>query len=194
MEKKPNGNKVKIYKAARKLFSRHDFDEVNVRMICSEAGVSIGTFYHYYPSKYDFTSIFYDHLDEYAIGIKQKVENGDCAAVEKVVSYFALQGAYIAEGNNINDTMALLLIHVKHPSIDIYSHDRVTYTYVLDLLRECQEEGSLPESLSREMLADFLFAAFRGLLIDWRANGRSYSLGERAKLYASAVLRAYTTR
>ena len=193
MEKEPNENKVKIYKAARKLFSQYDFEDVTIRMICEKANVSIGTFYHYYPSKYSFMSIFNDHLDEFARTIKKKIDQGSYSATDKLVKFFVFQSDEISEGNNVKDTITLLQIQIKHPEADIYSHDRASYTYVMDMLRECQETGSLPESLSLEMLADFLFASFRGLVIDWWANDKSYSLSERMEIYTSAILRAFQT-
>lgn len=43
--------KKKIYDTGVSLLQQYGFDGVNVSQIAKKAGVSVGTFYHYYTSK-----------------------------------------------------------------------------------------------------------------------------------------------
>ena len=45
--------KDKIYKVGIELIQKYGIDGVNVTQIAKAAGVSVGTFYHYYTSKLD---------------------------------------------------------------------------------------------------------------------------------------------
>lgn len=47
------GKKEDIFSAAYELFSKNGFKSVNVADITRLAGISVGSFYHYYPSKED---------------------------------------------------------------------------------------------------------------------------------------------
>ena len=57
--------KRKIYNAAVELFNKHGFDNTTIEDISRKAGVSVGAFYHYYPSKTDIYSELYKKIDEY---------------------------------------------------------------------------------------------------------------------------------
>ena len=60
-------NKLKIERAARKLFTRQGFHGTTVREIAQHAGVSMGKLYLYYPAKED---IFIDLVQR----MSQKME------------------------------------------------------------------------------------------------------------------------
>lgn len=43
--------KTKIYECAKELFSNKGFKDTNVSGITKMAGIAVGSFYNYYPSK-----------------------------------------------------------------------------------------------------------------------------------------------
>ena len=49
--------KDKLFFAADALLSEKKYEDITIRDIISKAGVSIGTFYHYFPTKLD---VFYE--------------------------------------------------------------------------------------------------------------------------------------
>lgn len=50
-----------IFNHAIKLADQYGYENVTVRMICSEAGISIGMFYRNFDSKGDVLLYFYEH-------------------------------------------------------------------------------------------------------------------------------------
>lgn len=67
--------KEEIFKAGRELFLLKGFRDVNVSDITREAGVGVGTFYNYYPSKEE---LFFDiYFEENEAAKKSIVESLD---------------------------------------------------------------------------------------------------------------------
>ena len=54
----------KIYRSAVELFKRRPYDEVKIADICEQAGVSVGVFYHYFPSKGHLFNESYLHFEK----------------------------------------------------------------------------------------------------------------------------------
>ena len=46
--------KTRLVNTMSELFKKHPLEEIKITDICKEAGVSVGTFYHYYRSKADY--------------------------------------------------------------------------------------------------------------------------------------------
>ena len=57
--------KNKIYRVGIKLIQKYGIDGVNVTGIAKAAGVSVGTFYHYYTSKLDLLMDLYRSGDQF---------------------------------------------------------------------------------------------------------------------------------
>lgn len=66
-QKQAAATKQKIYDAALALFAHSSYEGVTVRDICAKAGVSVGIFYHYYPSKENILNegFGYDQFDDF---------------------------------------------------------------------------------------------------------------------------------
>lgn len=61
---------AKLYDAARKLFLEQGFKATNIASIASKAGVAVGTFYNFYPSK---SAIFIDIYNAENEQVKQSI-------------------------------------------------------------------------------------------------------------------------
>jgi AcrR family transcriptional regulator len=65
-------NKLKIERAARKLFTRQGFHGTTVREIARAAGVSMGKLYLYYPTKEDIFIDLVHHMGKEMEALRQK--------------------------------------------------------------------------------------------------------------------------
>lgn len=54
-----------VFNTALKLLEHKDFEDIKIRDIVSEAGVSIGTFYNYFSTKLDVFYETYTLADDY---------------------------------------------------------------------------------------------------------------------------------
>jgi AcrR family transcriptional regulator len=66
-------NKLKIERAARRLFTRQGFHGTTVREIARAAGVSMGKLYLYYPTKEDIFIGLVQHMEQKMEVLRQKV-------------------------------------------------------------------------------------------------------------------------
>ncbi len=66
MPKKIPNVKEKILKSAEKLFNHHSYEDVDMRLIAREAGVSVGTIYYHFSDKSGiFISAYEQKLDKF---------------------------------------------------------------------------------------------------------------------------------
>ena len=52
-QKQAAASKNKLVAAAMELFNEKGYEQTTVQDICKRAGLSVGVFYHYFPSKSD---------------------------------------------------------------------------------------------------------------------------------------------
>lgn len=63
---------TQIFEAARKLFLKQGFKSTNIAAITTQAGVAVGSFYHFFNSKEDIFIQVYNYENEV---VKQKIMN-----------------------------------------------------------------------------------------------------------------------
>ena len=91
--------KDKIYKVGIELIQKYGIDGVNVTQIAKAAGVSVGTFYHYYTSKLDLFMDLYRSADAYYEN--QLAGQIRHMAFDEQIQAFFLQYASMAENNGV---------------------------------------------------------------------------------------------
>jgi AcrR family transcriptional regulator len=84
MQQRSEETRSQIINSAIKLFSAHGFTAASVDMICKDAGVSKGAFYHHFESK---QALFIALLDSWLRTIDQSIE----ASQDKTVPEMFLQ-------------------------------------------------------------------------------------------------------
>ena len=70
-QKKSQETKERIFRAAKDILQKHGYEQLSIKNICEEAGVSNGSFYHHFKTKDDLLSYYIedqpvinpDHLD-----------------------------------------------------------------------------------------------------------------------------------
>ena len=134
-----------IYNCAKELFSKKGFKDTNISEITQKAGIAVGTFYNYYPSKEKlFMDIF---IDENTKLKRQCMRSLDLSKspLEIVKQMLALN----AEGLNTN------------PILNEWNNKAV-FSRIEQLYRE--ENGI--------QAVDFIFDSFHDLVKEWQAQGK----------------------
>jgi AcrR family transcriptional regulator len=99
----------KILSAAGRLFATHRFHEARMEDIASAAGVGKGTLYRYFKDKEE---LFLALLERAAVGLRQRIEAGQAAAVAPRARLEALVDA-ILEYFDANPYLFDLLQHAE---------------------------------------------------------------------------------
>ena len=67
--KRGEASRAAIFSAALELFQERGYEATTMRVIADRAGVSLGSSYHYFPSKEHFVLEFYRHTHELHLGV-----------------------------------------------------------------------------------------------------------------------------
>ena len=167
--------KKKIFDAAIELIETKGFVNITIQDINELAGVSVGTFYHYYKSKEDVFFELYQSADEYfKEKVSPKLESDELAVGEKIVSFFREYARFNIE-NGLEYVSQLYNTNNKF----FISHKR----YMVELLRKIvidgQNRGDIKNDLSPDEVTDYMFIFGRGIIFDWCLHDGEYDLEEK---------------
>ncbi|NLF34737.1 MAG: TetR/AcrR family transcriptional regulator [Clostridiales bacterium] len=168
-----------ILRTALALMRERDFDQVSVRDICREAGITTGAFYHHFPSKEALLSKGFSPLEQYMEdALTSHEEEGTSLRLWLILSAY---GRYIEEecGELSRRYYQRRLTSPK----DMAPLDpaRSIRQAILECLRQAMEQGTLPSGHTPEWLADFCYRHFRGVVIDWLLHARGYCLVDKMR-------------
>ncbi|MDL2236475.1 TetR/AcrR family transcriptional regulator [Christensenellaceae bacterium OttesenSCG-928-K19] len=181
--------KQKIHDAAFHLMNINGLQNVSIRDICDAAGVSTGTFYHYYASKDEVFTLSAAKLDEIAYAVFNNRDKS-LPLGDQFVSLFLSQAKHIASrGSAI--TNYTLVVHLKNPGLEIFTRKRPFYGFLCQFIDEAQKAGTLSRDFPPEFICDMAQALFRGLWVDWCTENGAFDLASRTKSYLSTFIRQF---
>ncbi len=183
--KQAQATKNKIFEVGIKLLRRKGFDQVNVALITKMAGVSVGTFYHYFDSKLDLFMDIYRSADKYfEEDIPSKLEGKNF--FDKILFFFH---EYAALGQR--DGLDLIKkIYIPENKLFL-TRPRAMHDLLLKIIQEGQLSGEISNHIAAEDLRDSLFLVGRGVIYDWALRDGSYDLFIRMKDMISRILLTY---
>jgi AcrR family transcriptional regulator len=173
--------KRKIYNAAVDLFSRHGFDNTTIEDISRKAGVSVGAFYHYYPSKTDIYSELYKKIDEYYETVV-KAELVEDDFYDNVIIYFKRYAEYNAARGT--DAVKQLFNTLNVLFLD---KNRYMYKLLLEIIQRGEEKNQLTKDMTVSEIEEFLLVVARGVIYDWLLHEGDYDLEEKMVRYISEM-------
>lgn len=178
--------KNKIYETAIDLLKTKDFQYITIEEICSTAGVSVGTFYHYFSSKSDFLIEMYSRADHYFLEeVNQKLIS--TRPLEKILEYFVVYAKY-NEWIGIS-TMKQLYHANNHLFI---TKGRGMQKVLENIIHEGQVEGVILDEMSPIEMTEYLFITARGVTYDWCLHDGQFSLAEQMQQYMGRLLKIFT--
>lgn len=154
--------KNKIRDCANKLFEIKDYDNIIVD-ICKNAGVSVGTFYHYYSSKEDIINDTYDEFDTLTEEtMKTKTFESNIDAILFLLNY---QVDSISSLGPIFTTN-YFKNQLSNKSKYILNKDRYFYRRLIIEVKAAIDKGIINYE-NAEKLTDFLLIITRGSIYNW---------------------------
>lgn len=175
-----------IYSTALKLMERHGFDNITIEMISKEAGVSVGSFYHYFNSKNDLLFELFKRGDDF---FAEKVANSVSGqtAQEMILSYFDhFSEFYILNGIDIIKAL------YNTQSRLFSDENRLIVTMLREIIAKGIENKELSESMSPREATDFLLVTARGLVYKWCVENGQFPLDKVMHRYIAQMLRSLT--
>lgn len=160
-------SRQRLLDAAQRLTGERGFDNVTIQDICTEAGMSVGAFYHYFKSKEEIILAWYGLADAYfGAEVMPRLRESRMSAEEKMMEFAREQvGFGMRYGREY--IAQLYRAQLSYNSPGFYSEDRGIVGGMIELVREGQARGELQNEVSAEQLADELLLIIRGVLLDW---------------------------
>lgn len=180
--------RIKILEIALDLFKEKGMNAVKITDICQAAGVSVGAFYHHFPSKESIIERGYQSIDAY---IEENMKNRsftDCR--EKILTLFKEANSFMEElgWKFIGDVYKYTLSTGNKYTL---STKRFPYRFIEQSLEEGLSSGELRQEVNSEQAAEFLMKLVRGFTFDWCICEGSYSLVEEAGKAVEIILKDY---
>lgn len=177
--------KQRIYESAVELFVHFPYDQVKITDICEKAGVSVGVFYHYFPSKGHVFNEGYTNFEKELRTYLAQVEADPIRIIELAVQKYletnmkkgaAYRSVFLKNQLEIKDSQAIRSVvkNVLSESID----SAVEGGYL---------EGNGPD------IACQLVRALRGFIFEWAMQDGSFHLAEEGIEVARILLNHYRT-
>lgn len=165
----------KIIAAGDKAFAKKGMSNTQIKDICDEAGVSIGTFYHYFENKDDLiVKRFWEFDEPYT-----KLSDTDFAtedAIKNIVD-FSLYFAREAFNKGKKDAMIEYLKARVGVTIKVLRPKNRPYFKILcRIIIKGQESNQIRKDMTPEEIGDLVMIITRGYTFDWANMNGDYDL------------------
>lgn len=178
--------KNRIYQNGIQLIEKYGYENVTVEQIARKAGVSVGTYYHHFQSKFDLFVEIYRQADEYFKAQVPELLARYSGCADRVAAYLGLY-AQLAIDNGLEMVRNLYV-----PTNKMFiTHGRAMQDLLTEILRQGQASGEVSAAVPPENITEKLFVAARGVIFDWSLrDGESDLIADMADMI-QRLLRSY---
>lgn len=91
-QQKSKETKERIFQAAKRILQKKGYEELSIKNICEEAGVSNGSFYHHFKTKDDLLSYYIEdqpRMNPELLELPHNIEEAKYAIVQVYLNYVA---------------------------------------------------------------------------------------------------------
>lgn len=185
VKEKQQRRRSEIIEALIPLIASVPFEQLSVNEICAAAGISVGSFYHYFEKKSDLLvgllGLIDEHLEEAVYPLLS--EGG---AVEKLRG-FAREWAKYVNAHGLERSK--LISSVEPANTDLSGQKRSSVVFLENIFREGQAQGVIGSARSPEALGELYLLALRAVTTDWSRNNARYSLPEKMEEFMDIWLK-----
>ena len=99
-QQKSRETKEKIFQAAKRILQKKGYEELSIKNICEEAGVSNGSFYHHFKTKDDLLSYYIEDqpkIDPDLLELPDSVDGVKEGIIQVYMNYvkYRSEGAHV---------------------------------------------------------------------------------------------------
>ena len=180
--KQAEKTKNKIYKNGVKLIIKRGYDNITVEQISKAAGVSVGTYYYYFKSKFELIREIYKKGDEYFLQeVAGKLKSSTCK--EQIIEFFDRYATF-----NINNGIAMVKNLYNSDNKMFITDGRAMQKILLDIIEYWIQNESFIEDLFSIEICRILFIAARGVIYNWCLYDGTLDLNKEMNIVISAMV------
>lgn len=154
------------------LIASEDFDRISVSDLCEAAGISVGTFYHYFSKKTDILVglllIIDEDLEENVFPLltnKDEMEN-----------LRILTHGWASHIQEHSLEQSKLISAVNPESEGMLESERVSVRRIRQIFESAQKKGQIGTRFSAEELTEFTLLMLRSVSTDWSRREGNYDI------------------
>lgn len=190
VSKKQNKKRSEIIEAVIPLICSKSFEQISINDICNCAGISVGSFYHYFSKKNDILVGLIGLIDEYLETAVYPMLTHEDEITN--IQIFAHGWAKHVENHGLERSILISTIEPKN--VDLNGQMRTSVAKLLEIVSRGQKKGQITEAISAEKITEYLLLSFRGMTTDWSRRSGEYNLTEHMDEYIALFLSAVSTQ
>jgi len=193
--KKPRAEKTEetkkhIYNVGRDLLRKYGYNNVTIKMIADESGVSIGSFYHFFGSKDEFFSQISMSVNTAFLWPEDiNYEADDCKF--RIVTFYKqfCEMMSTRDLDMLGDTFFR-----NHGNKTLLQNDRNYRKYLLKMLNGFQQAGKLCRDITVSEIEDCLMICLMGLIYHWVTCDCNYPLYPKLQIVIGNMIDHYISK
>lgn len=176
-EERSKQTRQRIYDTSISLFEKHGFDHVKIKDICEAADVSVGSFYHFYPSKEHILLAYSEASDEYFKELSSHLE--ETSPVQMLLDLVQLKIDFLAQSGvaTCQKTFIANLNHHDGNALDI-SHK--AYATFLDVIQKGIDGHIFKSDVDAGKITELMRFLISGLLTHWCLENGEFDVYQEA--------------
>ncbi len=180
-----------IYEKAFELFKQYGYENTTIAEICRATGMSVGSLYHFYPSKESILLQVGTTLGNIHIPIDESEDNLR-APYEPVLNYLLDYSLKFEElGVNLTSQIYRIFdrayLNVEKGVMQPLS----AYTNLASFIGAAQEYGTFDRSMSALEVVSYFITISRGLVYEWCLWNGTYSLRDKATWFLPRIIKTF---
>ena len=164
-QQKSKETKEKIFQAAKRILQKKGYEELSIKNICEEAGVSNGSFYHHFKTKDDLLSYYIEDQPRMSpdyLELPKNIEDAKLAIIQVYLNYVSyceelgvefMSGYYDTKNQALNP-----VLRTERP---------YPITTVQTYIEKAMEEGVLSLNVSVEEFTTDIRMIVIGNVFEW---------------------------
>ncbi|MDF2951658.1 MAG: hypothetical protein K0S18_1241 [Anaerocolumna sp.] len=177
--------KQELFAKIRELVSKEGYSNLTVRDICSNLGISTGTFYHYFPEKGDIAWILFSDIDNYF----NEVATNKLTDYEpdNLVTFCIEYGNYIV-GNGVETCRYISIAPFNKNNHAYLDEGRAIFKILLHIIERGEAKGQFKLNDTPLEITRMIMVLIRGYSSDWAKRNGSYDIVEKLKFFIQLFL------
>lgn len=189
-KKKALETRQKLLDTALKLFAKRGFEHVSIAQITTTCGVSKGTFYTHFATKYDIVLEKFQEFDTHYVEAAKKID-ASLSPPQKIIALYDEQMIYLTTvvGKDIMRTVytAAMTNQVEHVHYLIHPQ-RTIFELIRRYLEEGVEQNIFRKDLSFEAIEKMIQRAMRANVYDWLIHAEDFDLIKEMHVFTTTLL------
>ena len=168
----------KIYDVAMILINQYGYENVTINDICTNADVTVGSFYHHFESK---DGILVKCLEDEDCSVIQILANSkEKSIISRFKELFLSRVYLITIEKSVDFSIDCTIAHLRNRILGSYSPEREFYKALYQIVIEGQQKGVFKKDIDPGVFVESVLFNIGGLTLSWQLSNGTYPIEEKA--------------